>query len=124
MQKKFKPCDIAVIALVLCVALLLWLFPWMLADSDRGVLVVSFSDGEEQTYPLSESRTLTLTGNGHTLTVVIENSTAYVRESDCPDGICRMGAISKTGEMLVCAPAGIALTVQSEGRADFDAILG
>lgn len=122
MHTRLKWGDAAIIALVLCAALLL-LLPLLRPTGESAVLAVCFSDGSEQTYPLSEDRTLTLTGNGHTLTVVIENGTARVRESDCPDGICRMSAISKNGEMLVCAPAGIALTVRTQGG-DVDAIVG
>ncbi len=123
MQTHLRRGDIAIIALVLCAALLLVLLPLLRSTDGSAVLTVSFSDGSEQTYPLADDRTLTLTGNGHTLTVTIEEGAVRVIESTCPDGICRMGAISRHGEMLVCAPAGIALTVRSQGG-DVDAILG
>ena len=123
MQTRLKWGDAAIVALVLCVALVLVLLPLLRPTDASAVLTVSFSDGTEQTYPLVRDRTITLTGNGHTLTVIIEGGTVRVVESTCPDGICRMGAISKNGEMLVCAPAGIALTVRSQGG-DADAILG
>ncbi|MBO5898937.1 MAG: NusG domain II-containing protein [Clostridia bacterium] len=123
MQTHFKRGDAVIIALVLCVALLLLLLPLARSTDGSAVLVISLSDGSETTYALSEDRALTLTGNSHTLTVVIEDGAARVVKSTCPDGVCRMGAISKHGEMLVCAPAGVALTVRSQGG-DVDAILG
>lgn len=123
MQTHLRRGDVAIIALVLCAALLLVLLPLLRATDGSAVLTVSCSDGTERTYPLSKDRTLTLHSGDHTLTVTIEGGTVRVVESTCPDGICRMGAISKTGEMLVCAPAGIALTVRSQGG-EADAVLG
>ncbi len=124
MHTRFRRGDAIIIALTLCVGLLLLFLPLLRPTDERATLVVSLSDGSEQVYTLSDDRALTLTGNGHTLTVVIENGAAYVRESDCPDGVCRMGQISRNGETLVCAPAGVALTVRNGRGADVDAVIG
>lgn len=123
MQTKFKKADVAIVMLVLCAALLLFLLPLLHTKDTASVLIVSFSDGREQTYALDADTVLTLESNGHTLTVVIEGGTVRVDKSSCPDGICRSHAIENTGETLVCAPAGIALTVSGQGG-DVDAIVG
>ena len=74
-----------------------------------------------QVYSLSEARELTFSSNGVTLTVVIENGEVFVKESDCPDGVCVAGGrISKSGETILCAPAKILLTVKGgDGNVDF-----
>ena len=123
MQTKFKKADIAIIALALCAALLLFLLPMLHTGDTASALIVSFSDGREQTYALGTDTALTLVGNGYTLTVEITGGRVRVSESSCPDGICRSHAIENAGETLVCAPAGIALTVSGQGG-DVDAIVG
>ena len=74
-----------------------------------------------QVYSLSEARELTFSSNGVTLTVVIGNGEVFVKESDCPDGVCVAGGrISKSGETVLCAPAKILLTVKGgDGNVDF-----
>ena len=122
MQTTFKKGDTIIIALVLCIALLLFLLPWLQRTSGA-VLSISYADGRVQTVMLDRDTTLTLENNGHTLTVVIEGGTVRVTNSTCPDGICRSHAISHTGQTLLCAPAGIALAIQDTGG-EFDAVLG
>ena len=74
-----------------------------------------------QVYSLSEARELTFSSNGVTLTVVIGNGEVFVKESDCPDGVCVAGGrISKSGETILCAPAKILLTGKGgDGNVDF-----
>lgn len=38
-------------------------------------------------------------------TVVIENGQVYMKEADCPDGLCiSQGKISKAGQSIICLP--------------------
>ena len=59
--------------------------------------------------------------NGDKPIIKIVDGKAFVRESSCPDGVCiSSGAISKTGETIICAPAGVSLTVKGgDGNVDF-----
>lgn len=124
MQTKFKKGDAVAVALCLCAALVLFALPFLRADAQGATLTVTYRDGAEQTFALDRNQVLTLCGDGHTLTVVIENGTVRVSESDCPDGLCRAGRISRDGEALVCLPAGIVLTVRCGERGDIDAVVG
>lgn len=113
-RTKCSPWDFFAMGLVLLAALLLLILPLLLRE-DGQLLVVETPDGTE-TYDLSVDRELTVTSNGITLTVVIEDGEARVRHSDCPDAICRSsGAISEGGETILCAPAGVRLTVKGGG---------
>ncbi len=112
---------IAVAVVLLCAVVLFWQ-PWA-SHTKGGCLMISTPQGSEE-YSLSVDRELTYTSNGITLTVVIEGGTAYVKESNCPDGVCAAsGRISKTGETVICAPAGVRILVKGANE-DVDFIAG
>ena len=114
--------DAVAVATVLLLALALFLAPWL--DRAEGAILVISTDEGEREYSLFEAREIELNSNGVSLTVVIENRTAYVRESSCPDGICRAGGrISRNGESILCAPAGVRLLVKG-GASDVDFVAG
>lgn len=121
-QTKISGFDLLAAGIVLLVALLLLVLP--LVGSENGqTLTVTTPDGAWE-YDLSINREWILVSRGITLTVVIENGSAYVRHSDCPDGVCMSGRpISKSGETLLCAPAGVTLRVKG-GGADVDFVAG
>lgn len=92
--------------------------------ADTGALLEVVTPEERNVYTLSEKQELTVVSNGITLHILIENGAARVLESDCPDGVCVSGgAISKTGESLLCAPAGVVLRVKG-GDGDVDFVAG
>lgn len=71
-------------------------------------------DGEPtHTLSLLENKEITLKNKGVRLTVCVENGAAQVKESTCPDGICRrIGAIETAGQTIVCLPAACSITVE------------
>ena len=110
---------VAVVAVLLAACLLLFA-PWQ-SRVDGAFLVLTTPEGTTE-YSLSSDRELTLTSQGVTLTVVIENGSAYVRTSDCPDGVCvRTGVISHRGESIVCVPLGVCVTL---GKGTLDGVTG
>lgn len=113
-RTKFSPWDALVAGLVLVAALALLLLPPLLR-CEGATLVVTTPEGSE-VYSLFEDRRIELVSGGITLTVVIEGGEAYVLHSDCPDGVCRAsGRISRSGETILCAPAGVTLLVRGGG---------
>ena len=121
-RTKINPRDgIGILAVLLLAFLLLWR-PWTTRAAGT-TLLISTPDGTVS-YSLSEDRKIELTSNGVTLRVVIEDGAAFVAESDCPDHICQnSGKISSAGESILCAKAGIRLTVEGEGG-DYDGVAG
>ena len=112
---------LAVLSVLLLSLALLWA-PWMRRE-DGAFLVVSTREDTAQ-YALSENREIVLESNGHRLLVVIEDGAAFVRESDCADGVCVLsGRISRVGETVICAPAGIRLLIGG-GDSDVDHVAG
>lgn len=58
-----------------------------------------------------------------TNTVVIENGSVYVTNSDCPDKICQNhSAINKTGESIVCLPNKVIVTVEGNTDTEIDGV--
>ena len=112
---------IAAVAVLLIAVLLIW-HPWQ-GRADGEILVIVTPD-ETIEYALSENRTIELESRGIHLCIEIADGKAFVRESDCPDGVCVASAsISRTGETILCAPAGVSLMVKG-GDGDVDFVAG
>ena len=120
--KLFKRWDIAVFAVILLSAVLLFSFG-LFADEGAS-LTVTVGDKSE-TYSLKNDRVFTLENNGIVLTVCIENGEVYVSSADCPDKVCASsGKISKVGQTVVCAPAMISLRIVGGNGGELDAVTG
>lgn len=121
-RTKFSVWDAVSAAAILLAALFLALLPLLLAD--EGTYLEIVTPETTLTYALDENREIVLDEGGISLTVVIEDGEAYVKDSTCPDGVCRAsGRISKSGESVLCAPAGVKLTVRG-GADDVDFVAG
>ncbi|MBR5641370.1 MAG: NusG domain II-containing protein [Firmicutes bacterium] len=81
-------------------------------------------DGEVYgTYSLAEDRTVdVVTSYGHNV-LCIEGGKVWVSEADCPNHDCvEKGAIAKTGQIILCLPHKLSVTVVNEGEEAPDAI--
>ncbi|MBQ7377327.1 MAG: NusG domain II-containing protein [Clostridia bacterium] len=117
-----KPLDIVICALVLLFALVLFL---LTAFGDAGAVLFVFANGERTEYALDVDQSLEINADGHTLTVRIEDGAAWVVTSTCHDATCRKkGRISRAGETVLCAPAGVLLRVVARGGGELDASVG
>jgi hypothetical protein len=115
------------IVILLCFLLALSPLLWLLRPVEKQafLVVTDHQSGTEKLYSLSVDQTFTISTNDHTLTVVIEQGRAWVASTDCPDGLCMAGgSISRHGEMLVCAPASLSLTIRGGKEGPTDAIVG
>ena len=71
-----------------------------------------------------QNTTVKIESRGITLFVTVMDGKVDVYKSDCPDGVCVNSApISKTGETIICAPAGVSITVKG-GDGDVDFVAG
>ena len=75
-----------------------------------------------------ENETLTLTHSGVTLTLTLNpdgKTGVQITASDCPNGDCvRTGAITRSGESIVCLPARTVITLQGGASSGVDAVIG
>ena len=110
-QKKYR-WDIIVIACVILLSISIFLF--LLLNREEGSVVKVEVDGTVVgTYPLSKDGTYPL--NGGTNILVIEDGTARLIESQCPDHTCeKMGKVCYIGQTIVCLPNHVTVTVTGE----------
>ncbi len=107
--------DGGLIAALLLLALLLYLSFGRSApapaDAEGPAAVVLLNGEEAARYPLSVDGRFPL--NGGTNTLVIEDGYAWMTDSQCPDKICEhMGKIHLNGQLIVCLPNGVIVTVE------------
>jgi hypothetical protein len=101
--------DLILIFCVVLVALSVFLVAFL--KSEDGVFVsVRIGDGESVMYSLSEDGEYKILGGKNIL--VIKDGKAYMSHADCPDKTCvRTGAISKTGEQIICLPNRVYISI-------------
>ena len=129
-KKFFKKNDLILIGLLIGILAVILI---VLAVTKTGGNTVTVSvDGQvKESFPLSQDREYVIDGyNGGTNTLVIENGSAYVKDSSCPDHLCeKMGKINLVGQSVICLPNRV--TVEITGHADdtenideYDTIVG
>lgn len=97
-------------------------------QTEGTAVTVSFEGQIYGTYPLSEDREIPVyrEGEGEIRNiVVVEDGTVYMKEADCPDKLCiRQGKISRTGESIICLPNRVTVTIEGDGKQEYDVISG
>jgi hypothetical protein len=117
----FRKADVLIVLAVIALAAVLFLIG---ISSDGGETVVISVDGRESVYPLSRDTELTLESEGVTLTVTVKDGQAFVSRTDCKSAVCsHSGKISRSGQIIVCAPAKVSVRITGEG-VDLDAVTG
>ena len=118
-QKKYR-LDIIVIVAVLLLSVSLFLILFL--NKEPGSMVKVEVDGSVVgTYPLAKDGTYPL--NGGTNILVIEDGTARMVESQCPDHTCeQMGKIRYVGQTIVCLPNRVTVTVTGESEGGVDLV--
>ncbi len=112
--------DIIVISAVLLISLLVFIFA-VLTKKEGAFAVVEINGVTVGEYSLNENRTYSL--NGGTNVLVIENGTAYLNYSDCPDHTCeKTGRIRYVGQTIVCLPNKVSITVKGVADGGIDLV--
>ena len=106
--KKYR-IDIIVVASLLILSLAVLLIV-NLTKEDGAYVEVTVDGNPAGKYSLAIDGTYSL--NGGTNTLVVQNGTAYMSYSNCPDHICEnTGKIQHVGETIICLPNRITVTV-------------
>lgn len=112
--------DILLILFVLLLALAILLVV-NLTRQEGSVAIVEIDGMVTGRYPLSKDGTFVL--NGGTNILVIENGTARLVESDCPDHTCeKTGAIRYVGQTIVCLPNRLSVTIRGDSSDGVDLV--
>ena len=117
--KKYR-WDIIVISSVLLLSLLL-LCTVLLSKEEGAVAVVEVDGAVIGSYPLDTNGSFVL--NGGTNVLVIEDGSARLIESVCPDHTCeRTGRIRYVGQTIVCLPNRLSVTVRGDAPGGVDLV--
>ena len=119
---KRKRRDLALAAALLVLAGLLWL---IFRPSGQGGWAVVTVDGEEiGRYALNQERTVVIGEEDYNV-LTIRDGTAAVTEANCGDHTCvRTGAISRTGETIICLPHHLVVQIVGGEPAEVDSVVG
>lgn len=112
-----KKNDIILIAILLLVAAAgFLLFSALRTDGDIAVVLI---DGEEVArYPLDKDFQKDIITEYGKNVLTIKDGKAFVKEADCPDGICvSHRAVWRVGDTIVCLPHKLVIRIDS-GRAE------
>jgi hypothetical protein len=89
----------------------------------EGAVVRVAGDAGCRVAPLSQNATFTLNGPLGKTVVVVQDGAARIASSPCPHKVCvGMGAVSGTGQAVVCVPNRVVVTVEGAGAGPADAV--
>jgi len=72
---------------------------------------------------LNTSQQVTVTGSIGETTIKIDHGAARVTYSDCPEKICiKTGKIHRAGQVIVCVPNRVVVTIEGKRKNQFDVI--
>ncbi len=109
--------DILLFAVIIISALILFLLPFS-ADKASSAQIVLTNTDEVRTVSLDDDADYEIYSAGVSLTVSVRDGEIFVSKSDCKDKICRnTHPISRSGQTIVCVPAGVLIRVLGEGGA-------
>ncbi len=107
---KLKVLDIAVIAFALLLAVLIWAAPQKKAEAPTAAVISA--DGKQQRISLPANEAISING----VDIIIEEYTAFVMESDCPDKTCvKTGTLTLAGQRSVCLPNRVIVSLEGNG---------
>lgn len=107
---KIKILDIAVFVFALVIAGSVRLLPKEKGQNPHTV-VITFN-GEEQRISLPANENINVNG----VEIVIEDYTAFVKSSDCPDKTCvKTGVLKEAGQRAVCLPNRVIVYLEGGG---------
>lgn len=116
--------DVIVIAAVCLAALLVALFPVFARSHASYVKITVGLDDDSILLPLDEDVSRIVEAGEYTLTVNVKDGKVSVLDASCPDRVCvNSGSISRSGEVIVCAPAMVTVEILSESE-EADYVVG
>lgn len=116
MFKYFTKGDIVLIIVLVFLSVVSFAGVGTLYNSGKHV-VVEVDGRHVLELPLDTDITETVKGPLGETIIVIENGTARIPDSPCPDHYCiRMGPISRVGEIVVCVPNHVFMKITSNDK--------
>jgi len=112
-----RKADLLIIAAALAAFLIGILF------SESGTTAQVYVDGKLYSeLSLDKETVLEINEGTAKNTVVIENKSIYITNSNCPDKLCEKQKIRKTGQSLICLPNKVCIVIKG-GKSETDVVL-
>ena len=117
MKGKSTKVWLAVIGLLL-VAGIVGMIAAQSAREEGSLVLITWNDEVQGTYPLSEDRSLVYEGeNGPRNVVTIQDGMVFMGEANCPDQICvKHSPTDQTADPIVCLPNRLVVEVIPAGQ--------
>lgn len=120
-ETKFGKREVILIAVIFAAVLIFWLVNRSHFSAPAAVVEISIVDENSQkqvleTFDLSEDQEYTIETAGDGINhLIIQDGEAWISTANCPNHDCvKKGKISKNGEMLVCIPHRLTVSILSE----------
>lgn len=114
-KKLFRKNDLILMGAVILLALALFLAMKVLHSGPGEQVIVTVGSIEYARLPLDQDAELLITAaEGETNLLVIEDGTARISEANCSNQVCvQTGRISEEGELIVCLPHKVVVSIES-----------
>lgn len=121
MRRIIRKADVGLFVILLVIGLGSAWLAW--GGQTKGDHVQITVDGELYgSYPLEQDREITVQDGDHVNKIIIKEGQVQMDSASCNNQVCvDTGAISQTGETIVCLPNRVYLTITGEGG-DYDVI--
>ena len=121
--RRLKKGDFWLIGGLLAFTALLFLWRVCFPAPQGAIVRVTVDDQPYATYPLSvDTEADIVTENGHNH-LVIRDGAVFIDDADCPQQICvHHRAISHSGDVIVCLPHRVVVTVEGGAAPDVDTV--
>ncbi len=107
--------DVILMAGIVILALVLFVLPFF-AEKATTAEIVYAETGETRKLPLDKDAAYDIESRGVKLSVRVQDGEVFVETSDCRDAVCKnTPPISRAGQSIVCAPAGVVIRISGEG---------
>lgn len=115
-ERILKVGDIIVIAALLVLSVVIFLSSLPSQNREAAYAVVRIDGEEYGRYALSSDNEIVIEQNGHVNIIEIKDGAVRMKSADCPDKTCvRQGYITGGGEVIVCLPARLTVTLEGAG---------
>ena len=112
--------DLIVISAIVLVAIVILLFVLLFRKTGE-YAVVEVNGSVVGEYSLSKDGTYVL--NGGTNTLIIENGSAYLVDSQCPDHTCeKRGKVKYVGQSIICLPNKLSVAIKGNSENGVDLV--
>ncbi len=118
---QIKAGDKIIIGALLLVSAVLFVLS-LIPGGSAAEAVVTVAGREEIRLPLGEDTVYTVSSSDALNVIRIEGGEVFMESASCPDGHCMaQGRISRTGEVIVCLPNRVTVTVTG-AQEEMDAV--